>query len=167
MLCLRQFQIFQKFLQFFDRKRRYFGDISITHGNCQCALLQTLSFTLRTRRNIHKRLILRFRRLGMRLAITPLHAPDQSLERHVIDALAPLPFVIYFDSLSIRTVDQNIMDLFRIVFKRSVQIKFVFFTQCLKNRICKASLIRTGLPAKHRDCSLIDTFGRIRDHQFF
>ena len=59
------------------------------------------------------------------------------------------------------------MDLLWVFFKRSIQIKTIFFTKRLQDRARKTILVCTGLPAKDSDRTLIDRKGRIRDHQLF
>ena len=118
-----------------------------------------------TRCNSHESFVLCLHRVGPGFPVTPLYIFDQPFKGHVVDALAPLSFVIYLDFLSIRSIDQNVMDLFRILFKRSIQIKLVFLAKSAQNGICKTGWIHTGLPSKRCDRSLIDTQRFIRDHQ--
>ena len=58
------------------------------------------------------------------------------------------------------------MYFFRVVLKRCIQIKIIFPAKSLQDCIGKAGLIRTGLPARNRDCTFIDTQRRIRYHKF-
>ena len=53
-------------------------------------------------------------------------------------------------------MDEHVMDLLRVFFKRCVQIKFIFSAQSLKDRTGKAVLICARLPSQNGDRSLID-----------
>ena len=67
--------------------------------------------------------------------------------------------------MSLRAVDQNIVDLLRIILKWSVQIKVIFFAQSFQNCPGEAAFIRTGLPPEGRDRPLVDGQAFVRNHQ--
>ena len=72
---------------------------------------------------------------------------------------------MYGDFTSAGTVEQNIPDLFRIIPKRGGQIKAILRRQGVQYGPGEAALVGTGLPAHHRDGSLVDTQGRVRNHE--
>ena len=154
-------------MQLFNRKSSYFRYVSAAHCDSKRPRLQSLSFAGRTRGNIHESLILCFDCLRSRLPVSALHIFEQSFKSHIIHAFSALPLIKYFHALSVRPVNQDIMDLFRIFFKWRIQIKPVLFAESVQNRPCKTGFVRAGLPSENRDRSFIDRKRRIRDDQFF
>ena len=67
--------------------------------------------------------------------------------------------------MSICTMDQNILNIIRIILERSIQAEMVFFRQCIKDCSCKTALICAGLPAHDHNSSLRNTQRFIRNHQ--
>ena len=63
------------------------------------------------------------------------------------------------------TMDEDILNLFRILAERRIQRTFIFPCQSIQNRSGKASLRGTGLPPENSDSPFIDTQFLIRDHQ--
>ena len=121
--------------------------------------------TCGTRCDPHKALVLCLAGLGECLPVTAVYVLDQALKGHVVNAGSALSCIVDLYFLSTGSVDQDIMDLLRIIFKRSIKIKVILCRQGIQNRPRKASRLRAGLPAKDDDRSLVDTQGLIRDHQ--
>ena len=118
-----------------------------------------------TRCDPHKTLVLCLAGLGKRLPVTAVYVLDQALKGHVVNAGSALSCIVDLYFLSAGSVDQDIMDFLRIIFKRSIKIKVILCRQGIQNRPRKASRLRAGLPAKDDDRSLVNTQGLIRDHQ--
>ena len=140
-----------------DRHGSDLVNVLIADSDCQRLLFQPHALTFFTGRNAHIALILLLHGVGEGLLILPLHILDQPLKGNRIDALSPLSDVMHLDLFAVCPVNQDMLYLLRVLAERSVQIKLVFPAQCLKDGVCKALLVRTGLPARHRDCPLIDT----------
>ena len=113
----------------------------------------------------HESLIFLFDRIGSRLPIAAFHIFDQTFECYIVDSAPPLSGIIHFHLFSVGSMDNNIMDLFRIILERRIQRKIIFSGKRVKNRAGIAALIGTGLPAQHNDRSLCNTQRRVRNHQ--
>ena len=164
-LLVRQLQILQEFLQFFHREGRDLGNVHASHRHCEGGLLQPLAAAFMAGRDAHKRLVLGLCHFGPGLSVAPLHAPDQPLKGHVIDALSTLAPVMHLHLFPVGAVDEYIVYLLRIIFKGCAQRKFVFSGQRLQDSPGVAPPVRTGLPAQDDDGPLVDAQGFVRDHQ--
>ena len=114
-------------------------NIFICNSNCQRFFFQTLTMAGFTRCDPHKTLVLCLAGLGERLPVTAVHVLDQALKGHVVNAGSALSCIVDLYFLSTGSVDQDIMDLLRIIFKRSIKIKAILCRQGIQNRPRKAS----------------------------
>ncbi len=105
----------------------------------------------------HIGLVLRLRGFRKGLPVAPVHIFQKALKGHIIDPFPPLPFIMDLYLLPLGAVDQDIVDILRIILKWGVQAKMVFPGQGIQDRPGKAPLIRAGLPAHHHDRPLGDT----------
>ena len=105
---------------------------------------------------MHEGLVLRLHGVGERLPVAAVYVGDQPLECHVVDALAPLAFVVDFYLSAFGSVDQNVVNLRGILLERRVQIEVVFLRQRVQDGAGEAPFFRAGLPAQHGDGSLVD-----------
>ena len=160
-----QFQFIQENFQLLNGKLCHFRNVFPTDGNCQSFFFQTLAAAGLTGRDPHKLLIFLLHGLGSRLPVAFLHAPDQPLESHIVDAHTPLAFVVNLHHAAVGAMDQHMADFRRKILIGRFQIKAVFFGQGVQNCTGKAVLVRAGLPAHGRDGSFYDTQAFIRDHQ--
>ena len=165
LLHLAKVQIFHKFLQTADGHIRHFKNVLFSHRHRQGGRLQPLPLTLRAGGDAHERFILCFHTLRPRLPVPALHIFYQPFKGHIINAFAPLSFVMNFHLSAAGAMDQNIPDLLRIILKGSIQAEIISLGQSFQDGVGKAFFIGTGLPAHHRDSSLGNTFGHIRNHQ--
>ena len=67
--------------------------------------------------------------------------------------------------LAAGSVDDNVMNFLRILFKRSVQRELILFAERVQDCIGKTLLIRAGLPSHDGDSALADAQILIRDDQ--
>ena len=70
--------------------------------------------------------------------------------------LAALPRIMDRHLFPLGPVDQDIVDLFGIILKGSIQVKMVLFGQGVQDRPGKASLLGAGLPAQDCNGPLLD-----------
>ena len=82
-----------------------------------------------TRCDPHKALVLCLAGLGECLPVTAVYVLDQTLKGHVINTGSPLSCIVDLYFLSAGSVDQDIMDLLRIIFERSIKIKVILCRQ--------------------------------------
>ena len=87
-----------------------------------------------TRCDPHKTLVLCLAGLGERLPVTAVYVLDQALKGHVVNAGSALSCIVDLYFLSAGSVDQDIMDLLRVIFKRSIKIKVILCRQGIQNR---------------------------------
>ena len=64
-----------------------------------------------------------------------------------------------------RSVDQDIFHFVAVLFKGRIQAEIIFLRQRPQNGVGEASRIVAGLPAHHRDGSLVDAPALVRNHQ--
>ena len=121
-------------LQVSDRERRHLIDVPAVDGHRQRALLQPLAATGLAGRDAHEGLIHRLHGLAEGLTVPALHIPDQPLERHIVGALAPLAAVTHLDLAALCPIDQDIMNLSRIVAKRRIHAEMVLPGQRIQQR---------------------------------
>ena len=86
--------------------------------------------TGRTGRHAHERLVFRLHGFPERLPVTPLHVADQALERDIVDALASLPLIMNSDLTPACPIDQDIMNLLRIILERCIQSESIGIRKC-------------------------------------
>ena len=84
-----------------------------------------------TRCDPHKTLVLCLAGLGERLPVTAVYVLDQALKGHVVNAGSALSCIVDLYFLSTGSVDQDIMDLLRIILKWGVEIKVVLRSQSI------------------------------------
>ena len=107
-----------------------FRNIFIAHSDSQRLFFKTTAAALITRSNGHKVLIFLLHHLRACLAVTPFHVFNEPVKSHVIYPLASLTAVMYLHFMAVRSVNQNILYIFRIVLERRGQLKVIFFGQC-------------------------------------
>ena len=131
MLHRCQHQLVQELPELDDRHIGRFIDILISHRNRQRLFFQSHAAARRTRGNPHEGFILRLGCLGIRLAVSAGHVLNQSFKGNIVYAFSTLALVVHLDLLSIRSINQDVMDLLRVLLKRGIQVKLVFPAQCL------------------------------------
>ena len=72
---------------------------------------------------------------------------------------------MHLDGFSVRSVNQDIVDFFRIFTERSGKGKIVLLCERIENGSRIARFVRAGLPAEHGDGSVCDGYGLVRNHQ--
>ena len=100
---------------------RHLVDVFPADRDGKCLLLQTLPMAGGTGRHTHECLVFRLHSFPERLPVTSLHIADQALERDIVDALASLPLIMDGDLTSTCPINQDIMDLLRIISEWCVQ----------------------------------------------
>ena len=68
--------------------------------------------------------------------------------------------------MAVRPVDQQVMDLLRIILEGCAETEVVLFGQGIEQGSGKGPLRSAGLPARHNDRALINGQILVRDHQF-
>ena len=165
LLLLRQLHLLQKGLQLRDGQGSHLINILIAYRHRQGRFFQTLTLTCLTGRDPHKRLILLLHDIGARLPIPAVHVLDQSFERHIINAFAPLAFVVYLQHPAVRSVQEYPADLLRQLLIGRIQRKMIGFGHGVQNGVGKTALIGTGLPPQHCHRPTGNGQALIRDHQ--
>ena len=105
-------------------------DILVTDCHRKRFLLQTHSLTFFTGCDAHESLVLLFHDIGSSLTIFSLHIFNQSLEGYGINTSASLSLIMDFYLFAACSVKKDILNVLRIFFKRSIQIKTIFFAEC-------------------------------------
>ncbi len=142
-------------------------NILLSYCHCQGRWFQSLTLTASARSYSHEFFIFCFSGFRTGLSISALYILDQSLKGNAIDPLTSLTFVMNLHFIASGTVNEQIMDFFWIIPKRSLQRKIIFFRQGIQNRIGKAFLIITGLPSLNYNGTIHNTKALIRNHKIF
>ena len=79
----------------------------------------------------HKALVLCLTGLRERLPVTAVYVLDQALKGHVVNAGSALSRIVDLYFLSAGSVNQDVMDLLRVIFKRSIKIKVILCRQSI------------------------------------
>ena len=117
------------------------------------------------RGHTHEGFVFLFCRIRSGLTVAALYIFDQPLKSHIVHTDAALTAVMHLDGFSVRSVNQDIVDFFRIFTERSGKGKIVLLCQRIENGSRIARFVRAGLPAEHGDGSVCDGYGLVRNHQ--
>ncbi len=164
-LLAGEFQVLQETVKLPNGHRSDLMDVLSADCHRQRFLLQAHSLAFLAGRDPHEAFVFLLHGLGKSLPILPLHIPHQTLEGHGIDALSPLPLIMYLHLFAVRSMDQNIFHFLRIFTEGGIQIEMIFFAQRLQQRVGKAVFFAAGLPAHDGNSPLADAETLIRDHQ--
>ena len=135
LLLGRQGQVFHKFIQVIDRIIRDFTDISAAYGHGEGLFLQSLSAALITRRDGHETLILLAAPLGSGLSVTALYILDQAFKRNIVYTNASLSLVMYLHLTASFSVNQQVLNLLRVLPERRIQAEMVLSRQCFQHLV--------------------------------
>ena len=72
---------------------------------------------------------------------------------------------MYLHFPAVRSVNQHVINILRQLLNRGIQAELIFLRKCAQNRIGKASLIFTRLPAHDLNGTFVNTELLIRNHQ--
>lgn len=117
------------------------------------------------RGHTHEGFVFLFCRIRSGLTVAALYIFDQPLKSHIVHTDAALTAVMHLDGFSVRSVNQDIVDFFRIFTERSGKGKIVLLCERIENGSRIARFVRAGLPAEHGDGSVCDGYGLVRNHQ--
>ena len=131
LLLFRQGHGVQELLQIPDGHGSDLENIFIAYCNCQRFLFQTHALTFLTGSDAHKGLVFLLGALRSGLTITSLHIFDQAFKGDGIYTAATLTGIMHQHLFAVRSVDQDVMNLLRIIFKRRIQVKMIFLCQRL------------------------------------
>ena len=101
------------------------------------------------RGHTHEGFVFLFCRIRSGLTVAALYIFDQPLKSHIVHTDAALTAVMHLDGFSVRSVNQDIVDFFRIFTERSGKGKIVLLCQRIENGSRIARFVRAGLPAEH------------------
>ena len=131
----------------------------------KCSWLQTLSFACTARCDPHKFFILCLGCFRISLTISALYVLNNTFKCNIVEPFSALSKIMHIHILTIRTVNQYILNLLRIFLKRRIQCKLIFFRKCFQYGSGKTALLAGRLPAHDCDCTFIDTQALIRNDQ--
>ena len=118
-------------MQVQNRGGCYFVYIFITYRHCKGFFFQPHTLAYFAGCDTHETLIFLLHGFRKRLPVFPFHVVNQTLKSHRVDTISPLPLIMHLHFLAFRAINQDMFHFLRIRFKRSVQIKIIFFTQGL------------------------------------
>ena len=131
LLLFRQGHGVQELLQIPDGHGSDLENIFIAYCNCQRFLFQAHALTFLTGSDTHKGLVFLLGALRSGLTVTALDIFDQAFKGDGIYTTSTLTGIMHQHLFAVRSVDQNVMNFLRIIFKRRIQVKMIFLCQCL------------------------------------
>ena len=162
-----KFQTINKFAEFHDGHIGRLINILIPYCNRQRRFFKSLPVAGCTRCNTHKRLIFCLAGLRKGLAVTSVDIFKQTFKRHVIDACPALSCIMDLNLPVTGPINQDVVDLLRIVLKWGIEVKMVFFRQSIQRCPREAPFLGARLPAHDDNRPLLDTERFVRNHQIF
>ena len=123
--------IIHKVLQIPHGHGRHLINVFVTDRHRQRLLFQPLPFACVTGRNAHKLFIFLFHHLRGRLPVLALYISQKSFKRHIVHTLAAHTFIMHFQLFSVRAVNKNTADFFRVFPVGRLQRKVIFLRQGL------------------------------------
>ena len=140
-------------------------DVLIAYRNRQRFPLKSHTVTLFTGSNAHKSFKFLLYNIGSGLSVLALHIPNQTFKGNGVYTFPSLALIMYLNFSSAGSVNEHMINFFRILLHRCIQTEIIFLGQRPKNRIRKATAVVTGLPAHHLNGTVINTQTLIRNHQ--